>query len=577
MNQQKDRSGYPFHPSHEPRIGYFSMEIALDPTISTYSGGLGVLAGDTVRSAADLEIPFVAVTLAHRQGYFRQKLDAVGNQTEEDDKWLPEKQVERVKETVDLTIEGRHVRVGAWRYLCKGVTGHIVPVYLLDTALPENSDYDQTLTSQLYGGDSRYRLCQETVLGMGGVAILAALGHTNIQSYHMNEGHSALLVLGLLQKRKGDAGLGSVTVEDIESIRRQCIFTTHTPVPAGHDQFPRDLMRQVLGDEAASVLNVTQCCPDERLNMTFLALRCSHFINGVAMRHGEISQDMFPNYPIRAITNGVHAATWVSPPMQSLFDDHIPHWRRDNLLLRYVMGISLEALRKAHLQAKQALFERVRSATGIHLDEAVFTIGFARRATAYKRADLLFHSLDRLRGIARNVGPFQIVMGGKAHPRDEGGKDLIRRVFQAARDLEDIIKVVYVENYEMTWGKYLCSGVDLWLNTPKRPHEASGTSGMKAAMNGVPSLSVLDGWWVEGHIEGVTGWSIGDDGDTATDDTKESVSLYDKLERVILPLHYNLTDGYTKVMRSAIALNGAYFNTQRMVFQYAVDAYAAVN
>ena len=293
------------------------------------------------------------------------------------------------------------------------------------------------------------------------------------------------------------------------------------------------------------------------------------------MRHGEISQGMFPNYPIRAITNGVHAETWVSPQFARLFDAHVPQWRQDNLHLRYVMSISLDEIRRTHQEAKRILFDHLRSANGAQLDETAFTIGFARRAASYKRADLVFHNLERLRWIARNIGPLQIVMGGKAHPKDEGGKELIRRVFQAARELEGIIKVVYVENYDMAWAKLLCSGVDVWLNTPKRPHEASGTSGMKAAMNGVPSLSILDGWWVEGHIEGVTGWPIGEDGDQATDDTAESASLYDKLERVILPMFYSHPTAYAKVMRSAIALNGAYFNTQRMVFQYVVDAYHA--
>jgi starch phosphorylase len=574
MTLTAERSGYPFHPAQEPRIAYFSMEIALDPAIPTYSGGLGILAGDTIRSAADLEIPMVAVTLAHRQGYFRQRLDAQGNQIESEDEWSPGERLERVIVTVHLTIEGRRVRLGAWKYICQGATGHQIPVYLLDSSLPENSDYDQTLTDRLYGGDSHYRLCQEAVLGMGGVAMLGALGHAELQLYHMNEGHSALLILGLLENEKAISGLGSVTPQDIERTRRKCVFTTHTPVPAGHDQFTRDLMWQILGEEAAKALDTTQCCEDGSLNMTFLALRCSHFVNGVAMRHGEISQDMYPGYPVRAITNGVHAATWIRPPMQVVLDSHIPQWRRDSLQLRYVMGISLEEIRAAHLRAKRDLIQQVRNATGVRLEAEVFTIGFARRATAYKRADLIFHDADRLRAIVRNAGAIQIVMGGKAHPLDGGGKELIRRVFAAASGLKDDVKVAYIENYDMTWAKYLCSGVDLWLNTPKRPHEASGTSGMKAAMNGVPSFSVLDGWWVEGHIEGVTGWSIGDDGGDV-DDTVESGWLYDKLEQVILPLYYGQPDGYAKVMRSAIALNGAYFNTQRMVWQYALDAYSA--
>lgn len=568
---------YPLTSQYRPADGsvreaYFSMEIAIDPQIPTYSGGLGVLAGDTIRSAADLELPLVAVTLLHRKGYFRQTLDGQGRQQELPDPWEPAGRLERLDERARISIEGREVFIRPWRYVCRGNSGHEVFVYMLDTDLAENDPYDRTLTSHLYGGDSRYRLCQEAVLGMGGIAILEALGHSDIRVFHMNEGHSALLVLGLLKRLHGS--LSGVTLDDVDAVRRRCVFTTHTPVPAGHDKFSRDLMRQVLGIDAAQVLDVTKCCPDELLNMTFLALRFSHFVNGVAMRHGEVSQGMFPNYPIRAITNGVHAQTWVSPPFGALFDELVPGWRRDNLNLRYVMGIPLDRIRATHLEAKRALIDRLRAQAGADLDETVFTIGFARRATAYKRADLVFHDLDRLRWIARSSGPFQVVMGGKAHPRDEGGKELIRRIYEAARALDPLIRVVYVEDYDINWAKALCSGVDLWLNTPKRPHEASGTSGMKAAMNGVPSLSVLDGWWIEGHIENVTGWSIGEDHGGESDDTADAAALYDKLEHVILPQFYGRRDDYTEVMRSAIALNGSYFNTQRMVFQYSVDAYA---
>ena len=557
------------------RYAYFSMEIALESSFPTYSGGLGILAGDTVRSAADRGLPLVAVTLAYRDGYFNQLLDREGRQSEEPDNWDPSEHiVDHLPVKAELTVEGRRVYVGVWRYRCRGRGGHEVPVYLLDTELPENRPEDRELTGRLYGGDARYRLCQEAVLGMGGVEILERLGHAGLRLFHMNEGHSALLVLGLLSRLRADHSLAAVTPEDIEKVRKRCVFTTHTPVPAGHDQFSRDLMSQVLGDDAAHVLHVTKCCPEEMLNMTFLALRSSHYVNGVAMRHGEVSQGMFPSYPIRAITNGVHAQTWVAPQFATLFDTHIPGWKRDNLQLRYVMGVPLDEIRQARQEAKQALAERLQSTMQVRLDETAFTIGFARRATSYKRADLVFRDLDRLRWIARNIGPIQIVMGGKAHPKDEGGKDLIRRVFQSAKELDGVVKVVYVENYNMDWAKTLCAGVDLWLNTPKRPHEASGTSGMKAAMNGVPSLSVLDGWWVEGHIEGVTGWSIGEDQNQESDDTVDSAALYDKLERMILPMYYSRPYGYAKMMRSTIALNGSYFNTQRMVFQYAVNAYA---
>lgn len=556
----------------EARVAYFSMEIALEPGIPTYSGGLGVLAGDTLRSAADLGVPVVAITLAHRKGYFRQRLDQFGNQSESPSPWQPGDRLELIDGTARVTIEGRHVHVRAWRYVIRGVGGHRVSVYLLDTDCPENSEWDRTLTDTLYGGDRHYRLCQEAVLGIGGVRLLRQ-GYTNIKTFHMNEGHAALLTLALLEERLGSSDLGAATEEDLEEVRRQCVFTTHTPVPAGHDQFTRDLMRQVLGPERAAALNVTHCCPDEVLNMTFLGLRFSHYINGVAMHHGEVSRDMFPAYPIRAITNGVHAVTWTSPPFQDLYDRHIPEWRRDSAYLRYIIGAPTGEIHSAHLAAKQDLFDQVKSRTGIGLGSNIMTIGFARRAATYKRFDLLFTDGARLREIADSAGPLQIIFAGKAHPQDEPGKAQIRRVFeQAARLSSERLRIVYVEDYDMVWGRLLTSGVDLWLNTPQRPHEASGTSGMKAALNGVPSLSVLDGWWIEGCMEGATGWSIGRSAEVSGPAEEEAASLYSKLAD-ITSLFYQRPASYRDVMRTAIAINGSFFHTQRMVSQYMVNAY----
>ena len=552
-------------------VAYFSMEIALDKAIPTYSGGLGVLAGDTLRSAADLSVPIVGVTLLHRKGYFEQHLDASGNQTEQPVTWRPENHLEPVDARSSVVIEGRTVHIRAWKYPVRGVKGHEVPVYLLDTQLDENDEWDRTLTDYLYGGDNHYRLCQEIVLGMGGAALLRAL-NCQADLYHLNEGHSALLTLCLLQWQLDGRKAFELDESDVDQVRRRCVFTTHTPVPAGHDKFPIEMVNQVLGAEDVELLVAARCIDDGMLNMTHLALRLARFVNGVAMKHREVSQGMFPNFPIDAITNGVHAGTWTSPPFQALFDRRIPEWRVDNLYLRYAVGIPLPEIRAAHAESKKQMIATLTERTGVALDPKVFTIGFARRATPYKRADLMFTNSARLADIAASVGPIQIVFGGKAHPNDSGGKELIRRIHEGAAALADRITVVYVENYEMEIAAQIVAGVDLWLNNPMKPLEASGTSGMKAALNGVPSLSVLDGWWIEGHVEGVTGWSIGDS-ELDGDQSKDANEIYIKLERVILPLYYGLPFAYAEVMRSSIALNGSFFNTQRMVGQYVRNAY----
>ena len=553
-------------------VAYFSMEICLEQAIPTYSGGLGVLSGDTLRSAADLGAPVLGISLLHREGYFEQHIDAQGNQTEAPARWKPEAILEPVNARTTVLIEGRTVHVRAWRYVIRGVSGREVPVYLLDTQLPENSDYDRTLTDELYGGDARYRLCQEVVLGMGGAALLRELRLNGSLHYHLNEGHSALLTLCLLQWQIEQRSGNAPEEDDLEQVRKRVIFTTHTPVPAGHDKFPLDMVKAVLGEKQYALLETASLLDESELNMTHLVLRLSRFVNGVAMKHREVSQGMFPSFPIDSITNGVHAGTWTSPSFQAVFDKRIPEWRTDNLYLRYAVGIPLDEIRSAHGEAKTRFLETAQQRSGVALDPKAFTIGFGRRATPYKRADLIFTDTERLAHIAETVGPIQIIYGGKAHPHDLGGKKLIRQIYQAAERLAPRVKVIYVQNYEMAFAAQMVAGVDLWLNNPMKPLEASGTSGMKAALNGVPSLSVLDGWWIEGHVEGVTGWSIGGS-EPVGDQSKDANEIYLKLERVILPLYYGLSYGYAEVMRSAIAFNGSFFNTQRMVEQYVRNAY----
>lgn len=563
-----------------PLVAYFSMEIGLDPAMPTYAGGLGVLAGDTIRSAADLQIPLVAVTLLHRRGYFYQRLDEQGRQREEPVAWPINDFCNPVRQRVTVEVEDRTVHVGAWQYRVKGELGDEVPVYLLDTDLPENQPWDRTLTDRLYGGDDYYRLCQELVLGVGGFRMLRALGYGHLRRFHMNEGHAALLVLALLEEklafRSHEQG---VPADLIESVRELCVFTTHTPVPAGHDQFPPDLAHRVLGDRRCAWLRA--CGQDQSLNMTHLALRGSRFVNGVAMKHGEVSNSLFPGYPIHSITNGVHAVSWAAPAFQALYDRRLPAWRRDQLSLRYAISIPGQEIWDAHVASKRALVDYVNRETNAGFDRDALTIGFARRAAAYKRGTLIFHDIERLATIAEQVGPLQIVFGGKAHPRDEDGKSIIQRIHRLRDALRGRVPVAYLANYDMTLAKLLCAGVDVWLNTPLPPMEASGTSGMKAAVNGVPSLSVLDGWWIEGHVEDVTGWSVGDRIDACLEpsggmDACHAEALYDKLERKVLPCFYRERERFIEIMRQAIALNGGFFNTQRMMAQYLHNAYRLV-
>jgi starch phosphorylase len=451
-----------------------------------------------------------------------------------------------------------------------------VPVYFLDTDLPENLDPDRTLTHFLYGGDPYYRLRQEIILGIGGVRMLRALGYDRIERFHMNEGHAAFLTLELLDEEARKAGRRSITPQDIELVREKCIFTTHTPVPAGHDRFSKDLVFHVLGKrEEFSAMEGVFCCED-MINLTYLALNLSRYVNGVAKKHSEVSRLMFAGYHIDAITNGVHAATWVSKPFQDLFDRLIPGWREDNFSLRYALSLPPQEVWEAHMRSKRHLIQYVNRETNAGMDIDFLTIGFARRATAYKRAGLLLSDINRLKEIASKAGPFQVIYAGKAHPQDPGGKEIIQRILQARNSLIDRIKIAYIENYDMELGKLMTSGVDLWLNTPQPPLEASGTSGMKAALNGVPSLSILDGWWIEGHIEGITGWSIGEEKlreEKTPDPARAATSLYRKLEELILPLFYRDRDGFINVMQHCIALNGSFFNTQRMVQEYAMKAY----
>jgi len=552
------------------RIAYFSMEVALRSEIPTYSGGLGVLAGDVVRSAADLGLPLVTVTLVSRAGYFRQELDAEGRQRELEDPWDPGQWAVPLDAKIGVPVEGRTVWVGGWLYVLVGHTGGRQPVVLLDTDLPENHPDDRRLTHHLYGGDESYRIKQEIVLGIGGVRMLRAVDF-HIREYHLNEGHSAFLTLELLRTlaRPEENLRPGEPRYDFPAVRALCNFTTHTPVEAGHDQFSYELVTRILG-EAVDLATLKMLAGKERLNMTRLALSLSEYVNGVAKSHAEVSQLMFPGYVVRAITNGVHPFTWTAPPWRALYDRHIPGWGYEPELLRRVTCcVDDDEIWAAHERSRQDLIACIAERTGVAFDPARPIIGLARRMTAYKRIALLFEDEAELLAIAREW-PFQIVIAGKAHPRDEAGKATIAALHRTMRQLGDRLPMAFLPDYDMDLALSLVSGSDLWLNTPLRPLEASGTSGMKAAFNGVPSLSVLDGWWVEGCIEGVTGWAIGDAGSSADGD---AASLYQKLRERVLPLYHQDRAGWIAVMRGAIGQNAAFFHSHRMMRRYAAEAY----
>jgi len=551
------------------KIAYFSMEVGLQSEIATYSGGLGILAGDTLKSFADVGVPSVGITMLNEKGYFYQKIDSEGNQIEEHHDWFPQKYLEHLPNEITIIIEDRVVRIRAWRYIIKGARGYEVPVIYLDTNVEGNSDYDKTLTQFLYSGDRYYRLCQEIVLGIGGIRMLQELGYVNLNKFHMNEGHAALLALELY-KKCGEEHC------DMEALKKKCVFTTHTPVPAGHDRFDMEIFKRVMNGYMPDFM-LNSGTDGDKFNMTLFAMNMSKYVNGVAKRHGEVTRDMFPNFKIDSITNGIHTFTWTTDEFKKLFDEHIPGWTLDPYALRSALQIPEKLIYEAHQKNKRILIEHINEKYGKDFSTEVFTIGFARRFTAYKRPDLILSDVERLKRIAKEKGKIQIVYAGKAHIKDGQGKETIKKIITLAKEIsDDDIKIIYLENYDMNLGKLMTSGVDVWLNNPQLPLEASGTSGMKACINGVPQFSTIDGWWVEGHVENVTGWSIGKDSYKhmeESDHITDSDSLYTKLENIIIPKYYNEKEKWMRIMRNCIAFNASFFNTYRMTLQYVTNAY----
>jgi starch phosphorylase len=540
------------------------MEIGLKSEIPTYSGGLGALAGDTIRSCADLKIPLVAVTLVSRKGYLKQEITEQGEQLEYPDDWSPSEFLDLLPPAIKVRVGDREVNVKAWLFEHQSLTGGVVPILFLDTDVDGNTPEDRRITDVLYGGDDRYRFKQEIVLGIGGIRMFEALNF-NIAKYHMNEGHSSLLTLELLKENDMDSN----------KVGDQCVFTTHTPVEAAFDRFSYSIVQEFLGEEYPLEV-MRKHAGENHLNMTLLALNLSKYVNGVTETHMQYSRKLFPGHQIWAVTNGVHSFSWTCPKFREIFDQYIPGWANEPQLLVRVGQIPDEEIWDAHMKAKADLFNYVEERKRTKLDINILTLGFARRATAYKRASLIFSDLERLKEVNR-IGRLQLVFAGKAHPRDTAGKLVIREIYNYMNQLKNEIKIIYLENYSLDMAAKITSGVDVWLNTPLPPFEASGTSGMKAAHNGVINFSILDGWWIEGCVEGVTGWSIGPSPDELLRDEerrrRELEDLYSKLRYLIIPTYYKRRDEWINMMNNSIGQVAYYFNSHRMMRRYVTEAY----
>ena len=617
-----DRLGRPLP---DGPVAYFSAEYGIHESLPIYSGGLGILAGDHCKAASDLGLPFVAVGLLYRYGYGRQQLDHWGWQmdvfTPNDFADLPVRRAKTADGTpihVEIALLGRTVTARVWT-----ATVGRISLTLLDTDDPLNTEEDRRITAQLYGGDREMRIQQEIVLGIGGVRALRACGiHPGV--FHMNEGHAAFL--GLERIRELMAGEGIRFDDAVSRVARRAVFTTHTPVPAGHDYFSPDrIFTHFAGfcnelgvpfDRLLDVGRPAGATGDQPFNMTVLALRTSAARNGVSKLHGEVSRRMFADVfpgtslrrvPIGSVTNGVHTPTWLAPELHDLLEKYAGSswWTRmtDPSYWNRVLAIPDEEMWRIHELLKERLVRVVRfrekrrrvrldlpaeqvAAADRLLDPHALTLGFARRFAPYKRATLLLRDVQRLRGLLGDPQrPVQIVFAGKSHPQDRRGKELLQQVFQTSHDPGLQGRLVFVEDYDMDLGRALVQGVDVWLNTPRRPHEASGTSGMKAAMNGVPNCSILDGWWCEGY-RGTNGWAIGEEveqADTELQDSMDAQSLYQILERQIVPLYYDrehgteLPRGWVRLMKEAIRTGAPVFNTSRMVEEYFTDMYLPVS
>lgn len=538
----------------EIKIAYFSAEIGIDPKIKTYSGGLGILAGDTIKAMADLEVPFCAVTLLYKHGYFEQ--DIRDNlQVELDDEWDFMKILQETNRHIRMNISGEDITIKIWKYEYEGVTGHKVPIFFLDTDIHTNPQWAQEITSRLYQGD---RISQEMVLGIGGIRALDALGiYDGIQKFHMNEGHSAFLTLELYKR------LGHKVGWDDSITRKYCVFTTHTPIPAGHDKFDyNDVYEKFKGEPDLIPWHIKKIAGEDKLNMTLLAMSFSNYINAVSRKHREVTEEMFPSHNINYITNGIHIPSWASQHMQDIYDRTCPGWKTDPLQLKKISEITDEEIISAHQKSKKEFIEfaNKHDIVGSGLSEDVLTIGFARRFIQYKDAELIFRNMNNLIKLGKKV---QFIFAGKAHARDGVGKSIMKNVIERAIELKGSVSIAFLPNYNIELAKKMVQGCDMWLNTPIPPNEASGTSGMKAAANGCLHFSRLDGWSIEAYEMNGGGFPI-----------SEYQDFIMNLQYKIIPMYYSENKtSWAREMKLSITNSASHFNTHRMAREYTKKAY----
>lgn len=534
--------------NYNPHIAYICMEFGIESNMKTYSGGLGILAGDTIKSYADMSIPAVGVGLLYKNGYLDQELDAERGQVTHPQTWNPDNYMKPIKR-MHIPLHNQHVEVLIWEYTYTSPeSGFSVSVLFLDTDHESNSEDIRRVSEKLYHNEKDIFYLQLMVLGLGSWYALQELG-CEIDTYHLNESHSALLALVLNHRNT------------------QVTFTTHTPVKGGHTRMPIDLIHNLCTENQC--LSIPEkAIEGEVVNLTTVALELADYSNAVSEKHQEVTQHMFPDHEVDFITNGIHSSTWASPDMKKLFDTHIPGWREQPELLRHIQAVPSQEIQDAHAQSRKELHHFINQNTDIECIPDAFTIGFARRATAYKRAELLLKNPEHLLSLAHSKGGINVIFAGKAYHDDEEGGELIKRILDLQNHYSDSrLRIIYVENYDINLAKKLVSGVDVWLNTPKVAYEASGTSGMKAALNGVPNISVNDGWWIEGGIHEVTGWTI-----RGFSEEAEINSIHELVEHALSTYYYD-PQTWAHMQRLAIAFVASYFNTHRMVTEYNQKGY----